>query len=310
MTQPGLRRLSLRRRGAAPDGAGGVSFAGLTNGAVVKNNAGTPADAVNQFDYVGPQATANVAFATTLTLPETGLLVPIIAGAGNVIDFIMKPTGDAPRLALLWFQAGGHIRHEMAGAGAGAAHISIMVGNTAGAFVQFGANTLVWLVFDGSIWRRASDGAHWDAINNRITGAAGETAVLLLNSTTGSQLEYGAGSKLLCDGSSVITTATEARFSARTRFTQGAVASASNIALPANCSSVLITGTTTVNTFTGTGWTEGMIVWLEFDGVLTITNNSGGTNDFLSKDGANIATAAGMVLPFRFDGTDLREIGR
>ncbi len=288
---------------------GGVDFSGLTEGAIAKAVGGVPADAVNQIDYIGPQATASVASATTITLPETGLLVPI---TGNtVIDFITKPTGNAPRLALLWFGSGLHMRHEVAGAGAGAAHISLVVGNAAGAFVQFQANTLVMLVFDGTIWRRASDGAHWDAINLRITGAAGENAALTLNSSTGSRLEYGgAANSVVCNGDDVIHTAKATRFTSRTRFTQGAVASASNVTLPTGCSSILVTGTTTINTFTSTGWEEGMEVSLEFADVLTITDNSGGANDFVAKTAGNITTAAGMVLKFRFDGTDLREIGR
>jgi hypothetical protein len=289
-------------------GGGGVSFSGVTNGAVVKNNAGTPADAVNGIDYVGPQKTANVASATTLpAIPETGALVPVTGT--TQIDFITKPTGDAPRYVILWFQSAINVRNNVAGAGGGAANIRMLTGAAANQVTSFAADSLLPLYFDGTVWRMAQDGPHWDG--SGIVGSSANAKVIL-DSATGSRLQFTTTTSFHANGNQNIITAQSTRMTTRIRFDRASVASASTIALPNNCSTILVTGTTTVNsfTFTASNLDTDSIVWLRFDGVLTLTHNAGGTNDFVSKSGANITTAAGMQLAFYFDGTDLVEIGR
>ena len=71
-----------------------------------------------------------------------------------------------------------------------------------------------------------------------------------------------------------------------------------------------ITGTNTINEITPTSWQAGSIIDLQFDGVLTVTNNSGGTNDILLADGANFTTAVGDVLTLFFNGADWQEVAR
>jgi len=71
-----------------------------------------------------------------------------------------------------------------------------------------------------------------------------------------------------------------------------------------------ITGTTTINEILATDWQAGSKIVLRFDGILTVTNNSGGTNDILTADGANFVTAAGDKLYLFFNGTDWEEISR
>lgn len=298
---------------ASSDLSAEVNLGALTTGIIkhtVSGGVSTPATADPALDYVGPQKTANTASATTVTLPETGLVVPITGT--TQIDYLTKPTGDAPRLVILWIQSGLTVRHEVAGAGAGAAFISMVpTGGTANLGVVFAANSVLLLMFDGTAWRRVGSAAHWDG--NGITGLTGQSnARLILDAATGTKIQWGAGHFILFDGSRITVSSTAmTRLTSRVRFDQGTVASATQVTFPQNCSSVLVTGTTTMNTFVATGWEEGSILWLEFDNILTITNNSGGTNDFLSRDGVlNITTAAGMVLPFRFDGTDFKEIGR
>jgi len=88
------------------------------------------------------------------------------------------------------------------------------------------------------------------------------------------------------------------------------VVSASTITLGGDGNFFDITGTTTINEILGTNWQAGSEISLQFDAILTITNNSGGTNDILTADGANITTAAGFVLGLRFNGTDWIEIFR
>lgn len=70
---------------------------------------------------------------------------------------------------------------------------------------------------------------------------------------------------------------------------------------------VPITGTTTINYCTTTGWTSGSEVILYFDGVTIITHNAGSvpanTAAFFFASGANYTTAANTVLRFVYDGT-------
>ncbi len=71
-----------------------------------------------------------------------------------------------------------------------------------------------------------------------------------------------------------------------------------------------ITGTNTINEILATSWTVGAQITLQFDGILTVTHNSGGTNDILLGNAANMTTAAGNTLTLFFNGTDWVEISR
>jgi len=88
------------------------------------------------------------------------------------------------------------------------------------------------------------------------------------------------------------------------------VASGTELTLGADGNVFDITGTTTVNTILATSWQAGSIVTLQFDGILTVTHNSGGTNDILLGDQSNMTTAAGDVLTLFFNGTDWVEKSR
>lgn len=252
-----------------------------------------------------PGKTAAVASATTVTLPETGLLVPITGT--TQVDFITKPTGDAPRLALLWFQSACTVRHNVAGAGAGATNIQLIPGGNTNLGHAFAANSLCWLMFDGTVWRQAGSYPHWNG--SQVMGSSA-SALLTLNSAVGSRLEFTSATRLDLDGTRATLLSPNTRLDSKLRFTAGSVASASNVTFPANCCTITITGTTTVNTFNPTGFEVGQVYLLRFDGILTLTHNSGGANDFVSRSGANITTAAGMSLWFYYDGTDLVETGR
>ena len=102
-------------------------------------------------------------------------------------------------------------------------------------------------------------------------------------------------------------------YSGRAQWNKGA-----NIASPAGGILTLgtdgnvftITGTNTINEILATGWQAGSTIILEFDNTLTVSNNSGGTNDIILGDGTNYITAAGESLELWFDGTDWREISR
>lgn len=71
-----------------------------------------------------------------------------------------------------------------------------------------------------------------------------------------------------------------------------------------------ITGTTQINTISSTGWTAGSVVVLRFNGNVTVTHNSGGTNDILLASSANFSATAGDTLSLVFDGTDWNECSR
>jgi len=81
---------------------------------------------------------------------------------------------------------------------------------------------------------------------------------------------------------------------------QGAdVASANNLSLNAGGSAFYITGTTTINLISNSGWQDGSEITLVFEGSLTVTNNSGtsGSNmNILLAGGANFSATANDVL--------------
>jgi len=98
---------------------------------------------------------------------------------------------------------------------------------------------------------------------------------------------------------------------ARHQYKKGAdVASAGGLTLGADGNIFDITGTTTINTITPTNWQAGSVVILQFDGILQVTHNSGGTNDIILGDATNYTTAVGDSLMVWFDGTDWREMAR
>jgi hypothetical protein len=70
-----------------------------------------------------------------------------------------------------------------------------------------------------------------------------------------------------------------------------------------------ITGTTTINEINPTNWQAGSTIILQFDGILQVTHNSGGTNDILLGDATNRTTATGDTLQLTYDGIDWIETG-
>lgn len=284
-----------------------LDVTGLTG--IAKGLAGALTAATNGIDFVGPQKTANVASATTLpAIPETGLLVPVTGT--TTIDYMTVPTGSAPRYVILWFQSAIAVRNNVAGAGAGAANIRMMTGAAVNQSTSFAANSLCPMFFDGSNWRLAHDAPHWDG--SAVQGNSAIDSKVILNDAVGARLSCSTATRFDADGTRNTITAPITRFTTRMRYDQVSVASAATIALPDNCSTILITGTTQVNSWTFTAGTmeTATIVWLRFDNALTLKHNAGGTRDFMTTTGLDITTAAGLVLPFFFDGTDLVEIGR
>lgn len=138
------------------------------------------------------------------------------------------------------------------------------------------------------------------------------------NDSTGATFGYGATNMIVIDASNMAMVATGLRMRGRFHFIEGtAIASASTITIPgdASGSSFNVTGTTTINHITQTGFATGGWVILRFASAgCTITHNAGsppgGTGPILTATGANITSTAGMVLQFRFDGTNFVEVGR
>ena len=88
------------------------------------------------------------------------------------------------------------------------------------------------------------------------------------------------------------------------------VASGTNITLGEAGNAFDITGTTNISTITVTDWTEGSIVVLQFDGVLTVNDAAGGSGQILLDTSTNFVTSAGDVLVLMLHGTDWLEISR
>lgn len=72
-----------------------------------------------------------------------------------------------------------------------------------------------------------------------------------------------------------------------------------------------ITGTTNINTISATGWTEGSIVTLQFDAILTVNHLTSGTGAQIDLQGAaNFTTAAGDHLVLQYASSQWHELTR
>ena len=86
------------------------------------------------------------------------------------------------------------------------------------------------------------------------------------------------------------------------------------VTLPADGNFFDITGTTTINHIINTGWQDGAIIILHFDGVVTLTHNAGGAagaeEDLFLIGNTNYTTAAGDILTFVLSTNGWEEISR
>jgi hypothetical protein len=88
-------------------------------------------------------------------------------------------------------------------------------------------------------------------------------------------------------------------------------ASANNLTLVKTGRVFSITGTTTINAITTSGWQPGASIVLIFAGATTVKHNTaggGGTARIFLASGTDLATAANTVLPLVYDGTQWQEV--
>jgi len=88
------------------------------------------------------------------------------------------------------------------------------------------------------------------------------------------------------------------------------VASANTLTLGNDGNSFDITGTTTVNNITVTDWQSGATITLKFDGVLTVTDQAGGSGQLRLAASSNQTTAANTRIVLQLDGTEWWELSR
>lgn len=91
------------------------------------------------------------------------------------------------------------------------------------------------------------------------------------------------------------------------------VASAGDLTLAPTGRAFSITGTTTINAITTTGWLAGSVIVLVFTGVLTVKHNTaggGGTAKIFLSGSADFATANNSVLVLVYDSTQWQEMSR
>lgn len=122
----------------------------------------------------------------------------------------------------------------------------------------------------------------------------------LISTTTSADLRLGAGTGVVR-----VT-------SARHQYAKGAdVASAGDITLGTDGNFFDITGVTTINTISSTAWAPGSVIFLQFDGSVTLANNTAGAGARLLLSGsANFAATADDTLTLIYDGTFWRELAR
>jgi hypothetical protein len=94
----------------------------------------------------------------------------------------------------------------------------------------------------------------------------------------------------------------------------GDIASANETTLGTDGNYFDITGNTTINWITKTGWTAGDIIVLQFDSTPQVTDTAGAPPptgaEIILLGGANFTAAVGDTLTFSYDGTYFREISR
>lgn len=101
-------------------------------------------------------------------------------------------------------------------------------------------------------------------------------------------------------------------FANRLEETQATVASANNLTLT-TANHFLITGTTQINAITTTDWQAGAVISLQFQGILTVKNNTaggGGTAVLRLSGAADFVTSALDTLTLKYDGTQWVELAR
>lgn len=102
------------------------------------------------------------------------------------------------------------------------------------------------------------------------------------------------------------------RFDGRMNAAKGGnVASAATITL-SDGNFFIVTGTTNIDCITTTGWTAGSVAYLDFSGVLTVNDSTGGcgANTANVNVSAAYTTTANDTLTIVFDGTNWVELGR
>lgn len=90
---------------------------------------------------------------------------------------------------------------------------------------------------------------------------------------------------------------------------QSTISSANNLTLGVNPEQI-VSGTTTINAITTSGWAAGNRVSLIFQGILTVKNNTAGgagTAKILLDGGNDIVTKANTVLGLEYDGTQWQQ---
>lgn len=113
-------------------------------------------------------------------------------------------------------------------------------------------------------------------------------------------------------GNGTITIKSPTGFQGRILASKGAdIASANNITLGNDGNDFDITGTTTINTISATGWTAGSMVLLHFDSALTVSHNTAGTGASILLDGGvNYSAPANSNFLIRYNGTAWEEVSR
>lgn len=100
----------------------------------------------------------------------------------------------------------------------------------------------------------------------------------------------------------------DVNYLARQLATLSSVASAGTIVLPTNAND--ISGTTTITNITTTGWTNGSIVTLYFQGSLTLVNNNAGAGHTSLAGGVDFSATAGDVIQLMLRSSVWYEVSR
>lgn len=291
---------------ATGNGAGGITNPSIYFRGTLKTDAGGPALPGSDFTFVSGDGGA-----ATVPLPGGtggGLLLVSgkggnasateIGGNGGQFDAEAGPGGDGTAA-----QASGDGGNVVLSAGAPGADNG--GGSGVYGFVEIFSNTTSILIRDSGFSFELPD----NAASALLAEDQSTNHYLVISTATGTEsIAFGNAStnpKYSFLGSGLFEVSGPAQFDDRIRGVSASISAANNLVLGA-ANVNIISGSTTINAITTSGWNSGAEVALIFTGSPTVKNNTAGgagTAKILLDGSVDLAAAPNTVLGLVFDGT-------
>lgn len=266
----------------------------------------------------GPSIRVDMTTATSGAPSIFKAVVANVAYAGKVIDIDISGATTVAALGMYVNAGSAHTgkiisidTQGVLAAGVGAIHVAHTVGNITATGNLFRLNSTA--VSTGGYMQYINMTAATGCVGLHVDGGAAARTTNLVEIQDGSTDVTGAALRInmpaaagtaLKIGSGIFATA------GRVEAAKGAnIASGTNIVLGGDGNYFHITGTTTVNTISATGWQAGSIIVLEADGSQTWSHQGAGTGASLWLVGAaNVSMTANDKMILLYDGTNWLQV--